>query len=115
MTGPAMTAAPPPGSAPPPLGSAPSVASIEEAVAAAAAGLGYLARLNPATVPAAELAGGLRALEALGSAHLAARATLLGGFTAQRGFELDGLGTPGRGCGGRPASPSRPRRGRWAG
>jgi hypothetical protein len=53
----------------------------------AAAGLSWLAKADAAGLPAGVQAGALRELERLASMHAAARAKVLGGFTARRGFE----------------------------
>jgi hypothetical protein len=65
------------------------------ALAAAAAGLAFVAGADAASLPAEELAGCLRVLEAVESGLTAARARVLAGFTAQAGYEVDGHGTPG--------------------
>jgi Domain of unknown function (DUF222)/HNH endonuclease len=70
-------------------------AGTDAALAAAAAGLAFVANADAASLPAGELAGCLRALEALESGLTAARARVLAGFTAQAGYEADGHGTPG--------------------
>ena len=57
------------------------------------AGLGWLASADVASVPAGVQADCLRALERAASVHAAARAKVLAGFTAQRGFEDDGQGS----------------------
>ena len=71
--------------------------SAGEALRMAAAGLGWLATADVASLPAAVQAGALRDLERLQSFHTAARARVLAGFAGQRGFEDDGLGSAGRG------------------
>ncbi len=59
------------------------------------AGLGWLASADAdvASVPTRVQADCLRALEQAASMHAAARARVLAGFTAQRGFEDDGQGS----------------------
>jgi Domain of unknown function (DUF222)/HNH endonuclease len=64
-----------------------------EALAAARASLGYLARADAACLPAGELADCLRDLEGIESLHTAARAGVLGAFTAQAGCQDDGHGS----------------------
>ncbi len=59
----------------------------------AAAGLGWLATADAASLPAPVQAGALRDLERLQSFHTAARARVLAGFAGQRGFEDDGQGS----------------------
>ncbi len=60
----------------------------------ALAGLGWLAGADAAGVPVPVLAECLRGLEQALSVHTAARARVLGSFTARRGFEDDGQGSP---------------------
>ena len=67
--------------------------SAGEAPRMAAAGLGWLATADAASLPAAVQADALRALERLQSLHIAARAKVLEGFAGQRGFEDDGQGS----------------------
>jgi hypothetical protein len=67
--------------------------SAGEALAMAEAGLRWLAAADVASLPAAAQAGALRALERLQSVQAAARARVLAGFTARRGFEADGQGS----------------------
>ena len=67
--------------------------SAGEALRMAAAGLGWLATADAASLPAAVQADALRALERLQSLHIAARAKVLEGFAGQRGFEDDGQGS----------------------
>jgi hypothetical protein len=62
-----------------------------DALAAVASGLAFLARADAASLPAAELAGCLRELEHAESVHTAARARMLAAFTAQCGYEDDGV------------------------
>ena len=59
----------------------------------ALAGLGWLAGADAAGVPVSVLADCLRGLEQVLAVHTAARARILAGFTAQRGFEADGQGS----------------------
>ncbi len=60
----------------------------------ALAGLGWLARADLASAPAAVQAQCLRGLESAQSAHAAARARALAAFTAHGSYELDGQGSP---------------------
>ncbi len=65
----------------------------------ALAGLGWLAAgagadADAAEVPVPVLAECLRGLEQVLAVHTAARARILGSFTARRGFEDDGQGSP---------------------
>src|SRR5258708_5782918 len=68
--------------------------SAGEAVRMALAGLGWLAGADAAGVPVPVLAECLRGLEQALAVHTAARARILGSFTARRGFEDDGQGSP---------------------
>jgi hypothetical protein len=90
-------------------------ASMREALAAAEAGLAFVARTALPEVPAQELADGLRVLERAESAQVAARSGVLSAFVAQAGPEADGHISARAGWRGRPASPAAPRPGRWAG
>ena len=67
--------------------------SAGEALQMAVAGLGWLARADLASVPVPVQAEALRVLERAGSMQTAARARVLAGFSAQRGFEDDGQGS----------------------
>ncbi len=58
------------------------------------AGLGWLARADMASASAGVQAECLRGLERALSVHAAARARVLGAFTAQGGYEDDGQGSP---------------------
>ena len=69
-------------------------ASAGEAVAMMLTALGWLARADLASAPAAVQAQCLRGLERARSVHAAARARALGAFTACGGYELDGQGSP---------------------
>ncbi len=60
----------------------------------ALAGLGWLAGADAAGVPVPVLAECLRGLEQALAVHTAARARILGSFTARRGHEDDGQGSP---------------------
>jgi len=60
----------------------------------ALAGLGWLAGADAAEVPVPALAGCLRGLEQALAVHTAARARILAAFTARRGHEDDGQGSP---------------------
>jgi hypothetical protein len=65
--------------------------SAGDAVAMALAGLSWLAGADVASLPADVQAGCLRGLEQVLAVHTAARARMLGSFTAQRGYEGDGV------------------------
>ena len=75
--------------------SVPSPGSAGEAMGMVLAGLGWLAsaEADVASVPASVQADCLRGLEQAASMHVAARAKVLAGFAAQRGFEDDGQGS----------------------
>jgi hypothetical protein len=76
-----------------PLGRGPGgFAGSSDALAAVASGLAFLARVDAASLPVAEVADCLRELERAKSAHTAARAKLLAAFIAQAGYEADGHG-----------------------
>jgi hypothetical protein len=64
-----------------------------QALAATRAGLSWLSRADVAELPASELAGCLRELERAESALTAARASVLGAFTARAGQAEDGHGS----------------------
>ncbi|MGN6793986.1 MAG: DUF222 domain-containing protein [Streptosporangiaceae bacterium] len=64
-----------------------------EAAGMMLAGLSWLARASTASVPVSVQANCLRDLERAASMHAAAQARALAGFTAQRGFEVDGQGS----------------------
>jgi Domain of unknown function (DUF222)/HNH endonuclease len=74
-------------------GQAPAPTTVSQAVAMAEAGLAWLATADVASLPAAEQAECLRALERMESRHTAARARVLGVFNAQAGYEDDGHGS----------------------
>ncbi len=80
-------------SVPSPGGEVGEPSSAGHALRMAAAGLGWLAAADAASLPAPVLAGALRDLERLQSFHTAARARVLAGFAGQRGFEDDGQGS----------------------
>jgi Domain of unknown function (DUF222)/HNH endonuclease len=84
---PEHAARPTPGSAGP--------VSAADAVAMTKAGLAFLAAADMTSVAAAAQADCLRALEAAGAMHVAARARVLSAFAAGRGFEDDGQGSAG--------------------
>ena len=65
-------------------------ASAGQAVAMVAAGLGWLATADAASLPAAVQAETLRGLERAASVHTAAQSRVLGAFYAQGGYEDDG-------------------------
>jgi Domain of unknown function (DUF222)/HNH endonuclease len=69
-------------------------ASAADALASASASLGWLAAADAATLTTAEQADALRALERLAGQLTAARSAVLAAFTASRGFEDDGAGSP---------------------
>ena len=64
-----------------------------EAVAMVAAGLGWLAAADVASMPSAVQADCLRGLERAASMHTAARSRVLSAFSAQGGCEDDGQGS----------------------
>ena len=70
---------------------APSTAA--DAVAMVAAGLGWLAAADVASMPSAVQADCLRGLERAASMHIAARSRVLSAFHAQGGYEDDGQGS----------------------
>jgi Domain of unknown function (DUF222) len=74
-------------------GQPPVPTTVAEAVAMAEAGLAHLATADLASVPTAQQADCLRALERMESRHTAARAGVLSAFNAQSGFEDDGHGS----------------------
>jgi hypothetical protein len=82
-----------PGGAAPDGGPA-APSSAAEAVRMALAGLGWLAGADAAEVPVPVLADCLRGLEQALAVHTAARARILATFTARRGHEDDGQGSP---------------------
>jgi hypothetical protein len=67
--------------------------STEEAIAAVASGLAYLARADAPSLGAAGQARCLRALEAAESMHTAARVNILAGFSSGMGYADDGCGS----------------------
>ncbi len=71
------------------MGTAPAFASASEALEMARAALGYLADADPAELTVEEQAGCLRDLERLASVTTAARASMLGAFTAGKGYSAD--------------------------
>src|SRR3984885_15582942 len=68
-------------------------ATATEAVAMVAAGLGWLATIDVASIPSAVQADCLRGLERAASMHIAARSRVLSAFHAQGGYEDDGQGS----------------------
>ena len=68
--------------------------SAGQALQMAVTGLGWLARADLASVPVSVQAEALRELERAASMHAAAHAKVLAAFSAQRGFEEDGQGSP---------------------
>ena len=83
------------GQQPSPASASAGPASAADAVAAVKAGLAFLASAETASLPAIVQAGCLRELEQAAAMHVAARARMLSGFAAQRGFEDDGQGSAG--------------------
>jgi hypothetical protein len=75
-------------------GQPPAPATVAEAVAMAEAGLAHLAAADVASLPTAQQADCLHALERMESRHTAARAGVLSAFSAQCGYEDDGHGSP---------------------
>ena len=69
-------------------------ASAGDALASASAALGWLAAADATGLTTAEQADALRALERLTAQLTAARSVVLAAFTASRGFEDDGAGSP---------------------
>jgi Domain of unknown function (DUF222)/HNH endonuclease len=69
-------------------------ASAADAVAMVAAGLGWLAKTDVASLTTIEQADCLRGLERASSMHIAARSRVLAAFCAQVGYEDDGQGSP---------------------
>ena len=67
-------------------------ATAGEALSAISAGLDYLNGADVASLPAAEQAGCLQALEQATSKHTAARSKILAAFHAQDGYAHDGHG-----------------------
>ena len=68
-------------------------ATTADAVAMVAAGLGWLATTDVASLTTIEQANCLRGLERAASMHTAARSRVLSAFSAQAGFEDDGQGS----------------------
>src|SRR5690349_7332750 len=71
------------------MAAAPAFASASEALDAAFAALGYLAGADAAGMAAEEQAGCLQRLERVTSVTAAARASMLGAFTAGKGYSAD--------------------------
>src|SRR5512142_3098767 len=71
------------------MGNAPVFASASEALEVACAALGYLAAADAAGMAAEEQAGCLRGLERAASVVVAARSSVLGAFTAGKGYSAD--------------------------
>jgi Domain of unknown function (DUF222) len=71
----------------------PAPATVAEAMEMAQAGLARLATADVASLPTAEQAECLLALERMESWHTAGRARVLGAFSAQAGYEDDGHGS----------------------
>ena len=72
----------------------PEYASPAAAVTAVYGGLGYLAALDPAQLPAGEQARLLQVLEMAHALETAARTGILGAFTAGQGYHQDGEYSP---------------------
>jgi hypothetical protein len=72
------------------MGTGPEFTSQAEAAEAALAGLSYLAALDPAQLPACAQAELLHLLEQAHALETAARAQVLGAFTAGQGYHEDG-------------------------
>src|SRR5580692_10339629 len=68
-------------------------ASAADAVAMVAAGLGWLATTDVASLTTIEQTDCLRGLERASSMHIAARSRVLSAFHAQAGYEDDGQGS----------------------
>jgi Domain of unknown function (DUF222)/HNH endonuclease len=64
----------------------PAFASANEALEILKSAMGYLAAIDPTQMPAAEQAQILQGLEQVDAVETAARASVLGGFTARRGY-----------------------------
>jgi hypothetical protein len=79
------------------MGAAPAFASASEALDAAFAALGYLAGADAAGMAAEEQAGCLQRLERVTSVVAAARSSVLGAFTAGKGYSADADYSPRRG------------------
>jgi hypothetical protein len=79
---------------PSPEYASPEFASLAEAATAVRGGLGYLAALDPAQLPAGEQAELLRLLEQAHALETAARARGLRAFTAGQGYHDDGCYGP---------------------
>src|SRR5690349_22866597 len=71
------------------MAAAPAFASASEALDAAFAALGYLAGADAAGMAAEEQAGCLQRLERVTSVTAAARSSVLGAFTAGKGYSAD--------------------------
>jgi Domain of unknown function (DUF222) len=71
------------------MGTAPAFASASEAMEVACVALGYLAAADAAGMAAEEQAGCLRGLERAASVVAAARSSVLGAFTAGKGYSAD--------------------------
>ena len=71
------------------MGAAPAFASVGEALEMVRAGLGYLAAADAAQLPAATQAECLAELEQADAVATAARASILAGFAAGKGYAGD--------------------------
>jgi hypothetical protein len=76
-------------SSPPTPASVPAPASADEALAMLDSAMSYLAAADPAAMGAGAQARALAGLERLDAAETAARASILGAFTAGRGYAAD--------------------------
>jgi hypothetical protein len=72
----------------------PAFASTAEAVAMLKSVTSYLAAADPAQMPAATQAEALQVLEQTDAIRIAARTSILGGFTASQGYCTDGAYSP---------------------
>src|SRR5690349_8497923 len=71
------------------MGTAPAFASVSEALDMARAGLAFVAAADAAELSSEEQADVLRGLERANSVATAARTSVLGAFTAGRGYAAD--------------------------
>src|SRR5690348_1183428 len=71
------------------MGTAPAFASASEAMEVACAALGYLAAADATEMSAEEQAGCLQRLERVTSVTAAARSSVLGAFTVEKGYSAD--------------------------
>src|SRR5204863_5519572 len=71
------------------MGTAPAFGSVSEALEMARAGLAFVATADATELTAEEQAESLRSLERASSAAAAARTSILGAFTAGKGYAAD--------------------------